>query len=53
MQEAKIIAVADVFEAMTSHRPYRPALSLEDTMNELKNNKRTLYDPDVVDCLIN
>ncbi|MBE3138676.1 MAG: MEDS domain-containing protein, partial [Actinobacteria bacterium] len=53
MLEAKIIAVADVFEAMTSHRPYRSALSLETTMDELIDNKGTLYDPDVVDCLSN
>jgi len=53
MLEAKIIAVADVFEAMASHRPYRAALSLEDTMDEFINNKGTLYDPDVVDCLSN
>jgi len=51
MLEAKIIAVADVFEAMTSHRPYRAALSLEVSMDELIKNKGTLYDPDVVDCL--
>lgn len=53
MLEAKIIAVADVFEAMISHRPYRAARSLEDTRDELINNKGTLYDPDVVDCIIN
>ena len=51
MLEAKIIAVADVFEAMTSHRPYRAALSLEAAMDELISNKGTLYDPDVVDSL--
>jgi len=53
MLEAKIIAVADVFEAMTSHRPYRAALSLEVSIDELIKNKGTLYDPGVVDCLTN
>lgn len=53
MLEAKIIAVVDVFEAMSSHRPYRAARSMEDARDELINNKGTLYDPDVVDCIIN
>jgi diguanylate cyclase (GGDEF)-like protein/PAS domain S-box-containing protein len=42
----------DVFEAMTSHRPYRPAYSVEDALKELKENKGILYDPQVVDALI-
>lgn len=37
--EAKIIAVADVIEAMTSHRPYRPALNLEDALEEIEKIK--------------
>ncbi len=50
--EARIIAVADVVEAMSSHRPYRPALSLKSAFNELKTHKGTLFDPDVVDSFI-
>jgi len=45
---ARIIAVADVVEAMLSHRPYRPTLSLKDVINELEKGKGILYDPDVV-----
>jgi PAS domain S-box-containing protein/putative nucleotidyltransferase with HDIG domain len=50
--EAKILAVADVIEAMATHRPYRPALSIEDALGEISKNRGTLYDPNVVDiCL--
>ncbi|MFZ5944691.1 MAG: HD domain-containing phosphohydrolase [Bacillota bacterium] len=49
---AKIICVADVFEAMVSHRPYRQALPKETAMKELQKNKGILYDEDVVNkCL--
>jgi putative nucleotidyltransferase with HDIG domain len=50
--EARILAVADVVEAMTSHRPYRPAYTLEEALEEMSKNKGRLYDPDVVDALI-
>ncbi|MCX6001173.1 MAG: PAS domain S-box protein, partial [Chloroflexi bacterium] len=50
--EAKILAVADVIEAMSSHRPYRPALGLDKALEEISKNKGKLYDPGVVDtCL--
>jgi HD-GYP domain-containing protein (c-di-GMP phosphodiesterase class II) len=50
--EAKILAVADVIEAMASHRPYRPALGIDKALEEISRNKGKLYDPDVVDvCL--
>ena len=50
--EAKILAVADVIEAMATHRPYRPALSIEESLREISKNKGTLYDSKVVDiCL--
>jgi len=50
--EAKILAVADVIEAMTSHRPYRPALGIDKALEEISKNRGKLYDPDVVDtCL--
>jgi PAS domain S-box-containing protein/putative nucleotidyltransferase with HDIG domain len=50
--EAKILAVADVVEAMVSHRPYRPALGVDKALEEISKNKGKLYDPQVVDtCL--
>jgi len=49
---SKILAVADVVEAMTSHRPYRPSLGIEKTVDELKNNKGILYDEDIVKSCI-
>jgi PAS domain S-box-containing protein/putative nucleotidyltransferase with HDIG domain len=50
--EAKILAVADVVEAMASHRPYRPALGIDKALEEVSKNKGRLYDPDVVDTCI-
>ena len=50
--EARILAVADVVEAMLSHRPYRPANKLDVALEEITSNRGTLYDPAVVDvCL--
>jgi HD-GYP domain-containing protein (c-di-GMP phosphodiesterase class II) len=50
--EAKILAVADVIEAMASHRPYRQALGIDKALEEISQNRGKLYDPDVVDtCL--
>lgn len=50
--EARIVAVADVFEAMSSHRPYRPSLGIDVAIEELSTNKGVLYDTLVVDTLI-
>jgi HD-GYP domain-containing protein (c-di-GMP phosphodiesterase class II) len=50
--EARIIAVADVVEAMSSHRPYRPALGMEAAMAEIRRNRGRFYDPEVVDCCL-
>jgi len=50
--EAKIIGVADVVEAMSSFRPYRPALGIDAALEEISQNKGTLYDPEVVDICI-
>ena len=50
--EAKIVAVADVFEAMSSHRPYRPSLGTESAVEELKRNSGKLYDAKVVEMLL-
>ena len=50
--EAKILAVADVIEAMASHRPYRPALGIDKALEEISKNKGKLYDADVVDACL-
>jgi putative nucleotidyltransferase with HDIG domain len=50
--EAKIIAVADVIEAMSSNRPYRSAHSIEEALEEISRNKGILYDPEIVDVCI-
>ena len=50
--EARILSVADVVDAISSHRPYRPAYSLEYTLEEISKNKGVIYDSEVVDiCL--
>ena len=49
--ESRILAVADVIEAMTSHRPYRPALSLDETLLHLKQGRGSIYDRHVCDAL--
>nr|MBP7089120.1 PAS domain S-box protein [Candidatus Omnitrophota bacterium] len=48
--EAKILVVADVVEAMASHRPYRAALGIGVALKEIAQNKGILYDPKVVDA---
>ena len=51
--EARILAVADVVEAMSSHRPYRATLGTKKALNEISQNRGILYDPHAVDaCLI-
>lgn len=50
--EDKIISVADVVEAMASHRPYRPAPGIEKALAEILVNRGRLYDPDVVDACL-
>ena len=50
--EARIIAVADVVEAMSSHRPYRPALGIERALEEIEENKGRTYDPQVSDACV-
>ena len=52
LQEAKILAVADVVEAMSSHRPYRPGLGIDKALEEISRNKDVLYDPAVVDSCV-
>jgi HD-GYP domain-containing protein (c-di-GMP phosphodiesterase class II) len=50
--ESRILAVSDVVEAMSSHRPYRPSLGLESGLEEISKNKGTKFDSDVVDACI-
>lgn len=50
--EAKIIAVADVVEAISSHRPYRASLGINSAIDEIKRNKNIKYDSDVVDACL-
>jgi PAS domain S-box-containing protein len=50
--EARILAVADVVEAMSSHRPYRPALGISFALDEISKNKGILYDANVVDACL-
>ncbi|MBT3756830.1 MAG: response regulator, partial [Candidatus Cloacimonetes bacterium] len=50
--EAKIISVADVVEAIASHRPYRPSLGIEFALNEIASNKGVLYDEEVANACL-
>jgi putative nucleotidyltransferase with HDIG domain len=52
LPEAKILGVADVVEAMSSSRPYRPALGPDEALREIVKNKGILYDPDVVTACV-
>ncbi len=52
LKETRIISVADVYEAMTSHRPYRPALSVKSALEELERNRDILFDKDAVDACV-
>ncbi|MGD9578269.1 MAG: HD domain-containing phosphohydrolase, partial [Syntrophorhabdus sp.] len=50
--EARILAVADVLEAMASHRPYRPSLGLDKALDEIRLKKGIFYDSKVVDACL-
>lgn len=50
--EARILAVADVVEAISSHRPYRPALGIMSALDEISKNQGILYDANVVDACL-
>jgi PAS domain S-box-containing protein len=52
IMEARILAVADVTEAIASHRPYRPALGLEKALEEISQNDGILYDQNVVNACL-
>lgn len=50
--EARVLAVADTVEAMSSHRPYRPGLGIEKALSEVERNRDKLYDPAAVDACL-
>jgi PAS domain S-box-containing protein len=50
--EARILAVADVVEAMASHRPYRASLGIEKALEEIEQNKGILYDENVAEACL-
>jgi PAS domain S-box-containing protein len=50
--EARILAVADVVEAIASHRPYRPGLGIDAALNEIEKNRGIFYDADVADACL-
>ncbi len=50
--EARILCVADVVEAMSSHRPYRPALGVQAALDEIVQKRGILYDREVVDACL-
>jgi response regulator RpfG family c-di-GMP phosphodiesterase len=50
--EARIIAVADVVEAMSLHRPYRPGLGIEAALSEIERGRASAYDPVVADACL-
>ncbi len=52
MLGARVIAVADTVEAMHSHRPYRPSLSIDTALEAIAAGRDSLYDPDAVDGCI-
>lgn len=52
LTEAKILAIADVVEAMASHRPYRPGLGIDLAMNEIEKHRGIFYDPEAADACL-
>jgi HD-GYP domain-containing protein (c-di-GMP phosphodiesterase class II) len=52
LMEARILSVADVVEAMASHRPYRAGLGINAALDEIEQNKGILYDPVVADACL-
>jgi putative nucleotidyltransferase with HDIG domain len=52
LMKARILAVADVVEAMASHRPYRPICGLDAALEEISQHKGVLYDPEAVDACV-
>jgi HD-GYP domain-containing protein (c-di-GMP phosphodiesterase class II) len=52
LMQARILSVADVIEAMASHRPYRPGLGIENALEEIESKRGTEFDADVVDAAL-
>lgn len=52
LPEARILCVADVVDAMSSHRPYRPSLGIESALEEIETNRGSLYDAEAVDACV-
>jgi HD-GYP domain-containing protein (c-di-GMP phosphodiesterase class II) len=52
LSETRILSVANVVEAMASHRPYRPGLGIDIALAEISKNRGILYDPEVVDACL-
>jgi len=50
--EARVVALADVFDAITTKRPYKKAMSFEDTIQFIEVESRQLFDPDVINAMI-
>lgn len=51
-EEARILAVSDLIEAMSSHRPYRPGLGIEKSLVEIERGRGTSYYPAVADACL-
>lgn len=52
LMEARVLGLADVVEAMCSHRPYWPALGIDKALEEISRHRGVLYDPNVVDACL-
>ena len=52
LPEARVLAMADVIESMSAHRPYRPALGIDAALEEIEKGRDRLYDPEVADAAI-
>ena len=52
LPESRILAVADVVEAMASDRPYRPSKGIEEAIHEIESHRGSLFDPEVVDAML-
>jgi len=50
--EARVLAVADVVEAIASDRPYRPALGIDIALDEIREHRGTWYEPSAVDACV-
>jgi len=52
LRESRILTVSDIVEAMSSHRPYRPARGIDEALGEVTKNKGSFYDSEVVDVCV-